>query len=345
MVKSQNTAWDWAFQENAQGNLDVNIFSGNENSSFGFPLEKIMSIGEKYFKEIIDNINLFDKFTLIESYTSEVKCAISDAFECNSAEDKEKGNKNFIEEFIEDCAHEGTGSFAMGHQLKIFETIDDERIPLDAKHTIANESFKEVVEHINETCKRYQYFIDNKFYRKTATKGAIEIFKEVIGAFVRQIEEKNIRLIVKGGKVLQEHCMSTYSDYKNYIIMSNLLGNAIKYSPSNSIIEIAFNVKENDKHLYFCIKDMGIGIPKEDQKSVLKQSRASNVDKIPGTGYGLYRTTEFVKSIGGDVKIVSPLYEDEPKYKGTMIECPLISNTNKSLFQKIRNQLANSTDT
>ena len=157
---------------------------------------------------------------------------------------------------------------------------------------------------------------------------------------------KNIKLVIAGEDILKKYSGSTKSDYKNYIIMSNLVGNAIKYSPKNSVVEMGFNVIEKDNHLHFFIKDKGIGIPEKDQAGVLKSIRASNVEDIAGSGYGLYRTNSFVKeAAGGELKITSPLYPDEQKYKGTMFECPLISDTKKSIFEKLRNNLINSLGT
>jgi signal transduction histidine kinase len=69
--------------------------------------------------------------------------------------------------------------------------------------------------------------------------------------------------------------------------LTNLLGNAVKYSQIDSNIYFELN-RSSDREVSFQIKDEGIGIPAEDQPQLFKSYyRAENVGKIPGTGLGL----------------------------------------------------------
>lgn len=69
-------------------------------------------------------------------------------------------------------------------------------------------------------------------------------------------------------------------------MLSNLLLNAIKYSPCGGTIQIELAC-EGDQAI-FQIQDQGIGIPKEDQGLVFEFfHRAKNVGAIAGTGLGL----------------------------------------------------------
>src|SRR5664279_2598132 len=70
------------------------------------------------------------------------------------------------------------------------------------------------------------------------------------------------------------------------LAITNLLGNAIKYSPQGGTV--SFEVSWAGDHATFRISDEGIGIPKEEQKQLFQLfHRASNVGTIPGTGLGL----------------------------------------------------------
>ncbi|SEK75501.1 PAS domain-containing sensor histidine kinase [Parapedobacter koreensis] len=85
---------------------------------------------------------------------------------------------------------------------------------------------------------------------------------------------------------------------KNCII--NLISNAIKYSGENTFIE--FNTEINDDTCTIVIKDDGIGIPEEDQKSLFEPFfRAHNTGNIPGTGLGLNIVKRYVSLMGGQV--------------------------------------------
>ncbi|GAB4525280.1 MAG: hypothetical protein Tsb0014_04510 [Pleurocapsa sp.] len=83
-------------------------------------------------------------------------------------------------------------------------------------------------------------------------------------------------------------------------ILTNLLINAIKYSPKSSAIAIELITQENQ--LIFQVKDNGIGIPLEDQPQLFSSfHRASNVGDIPGTGLGLAIVKQSVELHGGTI--------------------------------------------
>ena len=87
-------------------------------------------------------------------------------------------------------------------------------------------------------------------------------------------------------------------------ILTNLLGNAVKYSPSNSLVIFDLIFKELEVTLR--IEDSGIGIPLEEQKHLFEPfHRASNVGKIAGTGLGLSIVKKCVEAHGGEIAVQS----------------------------------------
>jgi PAS domain S-box-containing protein len=69
-------------------------------------------------------------------------------------------------------------------------------------------------------------------------------------------------------------------------ILTNLLSNAMKYSPQDR--PIYFNLKCQNQLAIFEIRDQGIGIPVADQQHVFEAfHRGKNVGAISGTGLGL----------------------------------------------------------
>ena len=69
-------------------------------------------------------------------------------------------------------------------------------------------------------------------------------------------------------------------------LFTNLLDNAIKYSPDGGTVSIHLTFEETQ--VIFSCLDEGIGIPLEEQQDLFKSfSRASNVGTIGGTGLGL----------------------------------------------------------
>jgi PAS domain S-box-containing protein len=89
-------------------------------------------------------------------------------------------------------------------------------------------------------------------------------------------------------------------------ICVNLISNAIKFSPENSIIKIACIISENDFSL--SIKDNGIGISEEDKQHLFERFfRAKNAFNIQGTGLGLHIVGKYLELMNGTIEIESGL--------------------------------------
>lgn len=68
--------------------------------------------------------------------------------------------------------------------------------------------------------------------------------------------------------------------------ITNLVSNAVKYSPADTLIRIA--ITHTPEWLTMEVEDQGIGIPPEDIPHLFEPfHRAGNVDTRPGTGLGL----------------------------------------------------------
>ncbi len=87
-------------------------------------------------------------------------------------------------------------------------------------------------------------------------------------------------------------------------LLTNLLGNAIKYSPNGGTV--SFDVTCSDRAVTFRIADEGIGIPPEYQAKLFQQfERAANVGEIKGTGLGLCIVKQAVDLHGGEIAVES----------------------------------------
>ncbi len=89
-------------------------------------------------------------------------------------------------------------------------------------------------------------------------------------------------------------------------ILSNLLTNAVKYSPNGG--QIHFYLTCNQKEVIFKIQDRGIGIPVEDKEHLFEFfHRSQNVGQIPGTGLGLAIVKKLVDLHGGTIIVDSEI--------------------------------------
>ncbi len=86
------------------------------------------------------------------------------------------------------------------------------------------------------------------------------------------------------------------------IVMANLLGNALRYSPRGTSVT-ASSRQENGAWVLE-VRDRGIGIPPQDTERVWERfQRGSNVDGIPGTGLGLAIVRRCAEIMGANVSL------------------------------------------
>jgi signal transduction histidine kinase/ActR/RegA family two-component response regulator/HAMP domain-containing protein len=89
-------------------------------------------------------------------------------------------------------------------------------------------------------------------------------------------------------------------------VFTNLVNNAIKYSPEGGLIELQLH--KDDNYLHVDVKDEGLGIPTQSMEKLFsKFYRIDNSDRrrIGGTGLGLAIVQEIVKAHGGEVQVHS----------------------------------------
>jgi PAS domain S-box-containing protein len=83
-------------------------------------------------------------------------------------------------------------------------------------------------------------------------------------------------------------------------VITNLITNAIKYSPHTDKIIVSTRLKNNEAIV--CVQDFGIGIPGDKKDKVFEQFYRVSGDKqhtFPGLGLGLYISSEIIKREGG----------------------------------------------
>lgn len=84
--------------------------------------------------------------------------------------------------------------------------------------------------------------------------------------------------------------------------ISNLIDNAIKYTPDKG--EISFTVKKVEVYVCIEIADTGIGVPEGKEDGLFKKfSRMSNAESVDagGSGLGLYITRKIVENHKGTI--------------------------------------------
>ncbi len=87
-----------------------------------------------------------------------------------------------------------------------------------------------------------------------------------------------------------------------YEAISNLVGNAIKYTPSGGAVQV--HVNANGDRAYLEVIDTGYGIPEDQQKRLFQpffRARSSESAEIEGTGLGLHLVRNIITRHDGEM--------------------------------------------
>jgi len=178
------------------------------------------------------------------------------------------------------------------------------------------------LEEINNGCERLQNLINNLL--KTSRLESVELKpklqKEDLSFLIKfcvheleslaETRKQSIKLDI------DNELYANIEKEEIHDVLSNLLTNAIKYTPPNGKIEIKTELKKD--LVVVSVKDNGIGFTKDQKTKIFQQfgkieRYGQGLDLgIDGTGLGLYISKRIVKSHGGKIWM-----ESEGKSRGS----------------------------
>jgi signal transduction histidine kinase len=128
-----------------------------------------------------------------------------------------------------------------------------------------------------------------------------------LGTFVGAIQCKQNEIITTHEIVLESasECRVNCDAKRLERAISNLISNAVKYSPKQT--SVFLNVSTKDEWGIISIRDEGVGMEKHEIDSIFKPfSRLSRTcDMAKGTGMGMFSVQKIVEGHGGSIEVRS----------------------------------------
>jgi len=173
-------------------------------------------------------------------------------------------------------------------------------------------------------------------------------FNAVVDLFLAKANEKGINLISYIDPRILQKIIGDPLRIKQ--VISNLISNAIKFSFENSEIFVEIKlVSQSEKscRISFSVKDGGIGISKDKQKTIFeefKQADESTSREFGGTGLGLSISNKIVQILGSQINIESKEGEGARFFFELEYETVEFENKNLTELSKLNIAILESND-
>ncbi|MGD1043523.1 MAG: ATP-binding protein, partial [Sedimentisphaerales bacterium] len=187
------------------------------------------------------------------------------------------------------------------------ETMLDDR-------NMTDETRREFLQIINEESDRLTNLINGILDISKIEAGTIEIIRKPVNvalvakraaeSFEHVADKKKVRLETD----IAEHLPELVGDEnKIYSMITNLINNAIKFTPENGTVTVSAQLVNNE--LVVKVSDTGMGIPKDDMSKIFGRFyRVHRPGKqIQGTGLGLAIVKEIVIRHDGRIDVESEI--------------------------------------
>lgn len=295
--------------------FDVSIDSLNGKNIFqyfGGEDEQKLALIPEYFKrgKFVNNVEI-----QIQRPDETIRWVLASLFSFTDAKGKRKGLLTLVDMTKQKLIDKAKTEFVSlaSHQLRtpISGMKWNIELLLMAKSETLGPQEREYIEKIDRSLKHMDMLVNDflsasKFELGTLTPSLVDVD---IALFVQTIYEEHSPLALKKGITITTNVAATTikSDtHLLHMIVSNLLGNAVKYTVDGGKVNLT--VDTNEKETTIVVADSGIGIPVADQDSIFsKMFRASNTRTyaVEGTGLGLYIVKEAVKVLEGTITFTS----------------------------------------
>ena len=86
-------------------------------------------------------------------------------------------------------------------------------------------------------------------------------------------------------------------------VLSNLIGNALKFTPNGGIVK--FSARKQENHVEISVADNGPGIPPQDRQLIFERFTKLRMNDRTGLGLGLFVAKWIVEAHKGHISVTS----------------------------------------
>lgn len=221
---------------------------------------------------------------------------------------REKMVENMKSEFVTVAAHQlRTPTSGIKWSLQMLLDGDIGPLSKEQKEVIkkAGETNDKVIHLINDLL-NVARIEEGKYLNNIGLVNFGDVVEAVVMSYKEEIKKRGLLLEFLNPEDLPKVMVDAD---KMQIAISNLLDNAVRYTPKGGKITVAIE-KKDDEWLEVKIQDTGAGISSNQQnKAFTKFFRGDNIMKIEteGTGLGLFITKNIIDAHGGKIWFESEL--------------------------------------
>lgn len=155
----------------------------------------------------------------------------------------------------------------------------------------------------------------------------VDLIHQIVQVMRVKADEKGLEFDFVATSSLPEVIKSDSGKIRQ--ILTNLVGNAIKFTESGGITIQAHISSDFEERLIIEVKDTGLGMTEEQAASVFDafiQADSSITRKFGGTGLGLSISKRFANAMGGDIEVTSK--KGEGSTFSLILDVEIAHNTN-----------------
>ena len=257
-------------------------------------MDKVLNEREKTNKHLSDERRKTD---------TEVKQSANLLSEEAAAHAKTKSALNTREEFLAIVSHDLRNP--IGAILSATELLLDSHLAIEV-----NDATKKLIDLIRRNATSslglvsdildMERIIEGKLKLERAKNRIDDLINHSVESFGHSASAKKIFL-----KAVPTNSSTEFSFDKQRVeqILSNLIGNALKFTPANGTITV--EAQESKNEVTVSVSDTGRGIPEDQKTRIFERFTQSGNKQSAGLGLGLFISRTLVESHGGKLWVTS----------------------------------------